>query len=92
MKDSSFLVETEAGISRYTHLFACISEEDGGFTLQVELSNDAKPENKAWGEELTDCFEAASVLVAALAAQFSIAAEHIEIEIRMDKATDGTRH
>jgi hypothetical protein len=92
MRSNPFPVESEAGRSGYTHLFACISEEDGGYTVQVRLYNNGKPGKAAWGEEIADCFETASMLVAALADEFSIATEHIEIEIRMHKLTDGTRH
>jgi hypothetical protein len=89
---SPFLLESEEGTSAYTHLFACISEEDDSFTVQIRLSNTAKADNTAWGEEVTDCFETASTLIASLAAEFSIPREHIEIEIRMNKSSDGTRH
>jgi hypothetical protein len=92
MRLGPFLVESDEGVSRYTHLFACISEEDGGYTVQVRLYNCATPDNAAWGEETATSFETASMLVAALAAEFSIATERVEIEIRMQKSTDGTRH
>ena len=94
MKSSPFLIESPKGASHYTNLFARISEEDedGGFTVQVRLYNDVKPGNAAWGEEVADCFETASMLVGALAAEFSIPTECIEIELRMHKAEDGTRH
>jgi|RhiMetdeSRZDD1v2_1073273.scaffolds.fasta_scaffold515896_2 hypothetical protein len=88
-----FLVESEGGECRYTHLYASISEEDGGgYTVQVRLYDKGKPENAAWGEEIAPCFETASMLIAALVTEFSIATECIKIEIRMSKSTDGTRH
>jgi hypothetical protein len=37
-------------------------------------------------------FETASILIADLAAEHSIAQDMIEIEIRMETLTDGTRH
>ena len=92
MKRSPFLLESEKGTSVYTHLFACITEEDGSFTVQVRLSNNAKPGNTAWGEEVTDCFEKACMLISAIAAEFSISTENIEIELRMDNSREGTRH
>jgi GH15 family glucan-1,4-alpha-glucosidase len=92
MRSSPYNVESEAGRSRYTHLFACISEEDGGYVVQIRLYNHVKPENTAWGEEITDSFETASMLIAGLAAEHSIAQDLIEIEIRMHTARDGTRH
>jgi len=42
MKASPFLFESKSGASRYTRLFACISEEEGGYTVQVRLSNEMK--------------------------------------------------
>jgi hypothetical protein len=92
MSSNPFLVESDTGVSRYTHLFACISEEDGGYSVQVRLSNSTKPENTAWGEEIADSFETASMLIAALAAEFSIEQERIKIEIRLEKITQSTLH
>jgi hypothetical protein len=89
-----FLTESAVGRSHYTHLFACISEEEDnvGFTVQVRLYNNLKRDNTVWGEEIANCFETASMLVAALAAEFSIAPERVELEIRMHKFSDSTRH
>jgi hypothetical protein len=39
-----------------TRLFACISEEEDCYTVQVRLSNETKPEDSAWGEEVRDGF------------------------------------
>jgi hypothetical protein len=82
----------ELGNPRYTHLFACISEEDDGYVVQLRLYNKVKPAHAAWGEELTDSFESASVLIAGVAAEHSIAQDMIEIEIRMETLIQGTRH
>jgi len=92
MRSSPFLVESESGVSRYTHLSASISEEEDGYTVQVRLYNRARPENAAWGEEIADSLETASMLVAALAAEFSIPQARIKIEIRMQNMTDGMQH
>lgn len=62
----------ESGGPPYTHLFACISEEDDGYVVQVRLYNKVKPVHAAWGEEIADSFESASALIASLAAQHSI--------------------
>jgi len=70
MKASPFLFESKSGASRYTRLFACISEEEGGYTVQVRLSNEMNPEDSAWGEEIVDSFETASGLVTALHGEF----------------------
>ena len=91
-KISPPLIQAEGGGSQYTHLFACISEEDGSFTVQFRLCNAAQAENGAWGEEVTDCFEKACMLISAIAAEFSISTENIEIELRMDNSKEGTRH
>ena len=72
MTANPFLFESKSGKSRYTRLFACISEEEDCYTVQVRLSNETKPEDSAWGEEIVDSFETASELVAALAGEFSI--------------------
>jgi len=87
-------VEASSGESRYTHLFARISEEeeDEGYTVQVSLYNPAKQQNRAQGEEIADTLETASMLIAALAAEFSIPQARIKIEILMQKVADGTRH
>jgi|SRR6266545_5489393 len=88
-----FLVKSDMGVSDYTHLFACISEEDGGYTVQIRLYNHrAGAENAAWGEEIADSLETASELVGAVAGEFSIPEAHIKIEIRMANLTDGTHH
>ena len=77
---------------QFTDLFASISEEDDGYTVQVRLYDQTQPEHAAWGEEITDSVETASMLVAALASEFSIPQARIKIEIRMNNMTGGTRH
>ncbi len=78
--------------STFTDLFASISEEDDGYAVQVRLYDQARPENAVWGEEMADSVETASNLVGALAAEFSIPQSRIQIEIRMNNLTNGTRH
>jgi hypothetical protein len=92
MTTRSVTVESQSPGPRYTRLFACISEEDDGYVVQVRLYNETTPERAAWGEEIADSFETASTLIAGLAAEHSIAQDMIEIEIRMEKLTTGTRH
>ena len=78
---------------RYTNLFACISEEEeDSYTVQVRLYNQATPESTAWGEEVANSLEMASMMVSLLAAEFSIAQSQIRIEIRMLDPKGGTRH
>jgi hypothetical protein len=77
----------------YTNLFACISEEEeDSYTVQVRLYNQATPESTAWGEEVANSLEMASMMVTALAAEFSIAQAQIKIEIRTRDPKGGTRH
>jgi hypothetical protein len=92
MESRRFRIKSDADVSRYTHLFVRISEEDGGYTVQIRLYDQAGPENAAWGEEIADSLEMASNLVAAVAAEFSIPQAHIKIELRMDNLADGTHH
>jgi hypothetical protein len=91
MSSRTIVPTPEAKAGHYTRLRACISEDDDGFLLQVTLY-DAKWEDAAWGEEVADTFEQASEWVGALAAEFSIPADCIEIELHMDNPKDGTRH
>lgn len=91
-KMSRFRVESDLKGSHYTDLFASISEEDGGYTVQVRLYDQTRPESTAWGEEIADSVESASMLVEAIAEEFSIPQARIKIEIRMNNITTGTRH
>lgn len=92
MTSSPFLVEEGSDKPSYTHLFAFISEEEDGYTVRVWLYNKMKQQNSAHGEEIADTLETASMLIAALVAEFSIAQDCIKIEILMQEMTDGTRH
>lgn len=78
-------------IRRFTNLSVRITEEEDGYTVQVRLYNQVT-ENAAWGEEPADSLEAASMMVEALAAEFSILRSHIKIDIRMQDPRAGTRH
>ncbi len=92
MRYSQIRARRRSGRSRYTHLTACVSEEEDGFTVQVRLFNEAKPERAAWGEEVADSFETASALLDALAEAFAIPQERVKIRIRMHNPADGTQH
>jgi len=85
-------IRPRRGSTRFTHLAACVSEEDGSFMVQVRLSDEAKPENRVWGEEIADSFEMASAMLGDLAAIYSIPQTNIEITLRLENARDGTRH
>ena len=92
MTISRFRMDSDLVGSRFTDLFASISEEDDGYVVQVRLYDHARLENAAWGEEMADSVETASMLVGALAVEFSIPQARIKIEIWMNKVTNGTRH
>ena len=92
MRDDLSPFGFETGLSRFTHLFVCISEEADGYTVQARLYDPRRPKHVAWGEETADSFEAASGLIASLAAEFSIPQTQIKIEIRMDVIKNGTLH
>lgn len=77
---------------RYTHLSACVSQEDGCFTVQVRLFDEAKPKKGVWGEEIADSIEAASALLDILAETYAIPQERVKIRLQMDNAREGTRH
>jgi hypothetical protein len=76
----------------YTHLFACISEEDDGYIVQVRLYNQPISQDAAWGEEIADSIEMASALIATIADKFSIPQERIKLELRMANIADNTQH
>ena len=92
MSPTPIVVESGSIDGRFTNLFACISEEEDSYTVQVRLYSQTKPEDTAWGEEMADSLETASMLVAALAEEFSITQARIKIEIRMLDPKSGTRH
>ncbi len=84
--------QSTSDASRFTHLSASVSEEDGGFTVQVKLYDEAKPEKGVWGEEIAESIEAASAMLDELAAAYSIPQARIKIQVRMANAREGTRH
>ena len=91
MRSGTFSVRSKAALPHYTYLRACISEADEGYLLQVTLCDTAR-HDLAQGEKMADTFEEASAWLGALAAEHSIAADRIEIELRMNNPTEGTRH
>lgn len=76
----------------YTDLYVRISEEENTYVVQLRLTGGARPNEAAWGEEVATTFEAASKMVAEIAADFSISRAHIKIDIRMNNPKAGTRH
>jgi hypothetical protein len=76
----------------FTRLHAHIVEEDGAFTVRVRMLNDLKKDEDAWGEEIAATFELASIMIGALANEFSISQNCISIKIVMSRFKDGTMH
>ncbi len=77
---------------RYTHLSALVSQEDGCFTVQIRLYDEARPNKSICGEEIADSIETASALLDTLAEAYSIPRHCIKIRVQMDNAREGTRH
>ena len=79
---------------RFSHLFARICEEEDCYVVQVRLHNGGtpRPDDAAWGEEIADSIEAASEMIAGLAAKFSISPDRITLEIRMDNVIENIWH
>jgi hypothetical protein len=92
MKHIRMRAQRGPNASRYTHLSACVSQEDGGFTVQVRLYDEAKPEKGVWGEEVAASIEAASAMLGELAGAYSIPQARIKIRVRMGNAKEGTLH
>lgn len=91
MKFTPFSADRKSS-RRFTNLAVRITQEDDGFIVQVRLYSQVSPENTAWGEEPADSLEAASMMVEALAGEFSILAAQIKIDILMLDPRAGTRH
>jgi hypothetical protein len=80
------------GLGTFTKLEARICEEDGAFTVTVRLQNRRKKSEVAWGQEIAPTIEMASLMIGALAEQFSIPQKRISIRIDMENLRDGTLH
>ena len=76
----------------FTRLQARILQENGGFTVRMQLYNHLKTDEFAGGEEMADSIETASSMIAGIAKQFDIPQPGISINIVMENYRDGTRH
>ncbi len=76
----------------FTRLHADIIEEDGAFTVRVQMLNHLEKEASAWGEEMMATFDMASTMIGSLASEFSIPQNCISIKIVMSRFRDGTMH
>jgi hypothetical protein len=76
----------------FTRLHAHIVEEDGAFTVRVRLLNHLNQEESAWGEEIAETFDMASLMIGNLASEYSIPQNCISIKIVMRRFKDGTLH
>ena len=92
MRSTRIRTQRRREAPRYTHLSACVSQEDGCFTVQITLYDEAMPKKGIRGEEIADSIETASALLDALAKAYSIPQERIKIRVQMDNAREGTRH
>jgi hypothetical protein len=92
MRDTRIRTRPRGNAPRYTHLSACVSQEDGCFTVQVRLYDEAQPKKGIWGEEIADSIETASALLKVLAEAYSIPQDRIKIRMQMDNASEATRH
>ena len=77
---------------RFTHLQACITQEDGAYTLGIQLRNHLAPKDFATGMQAAASLELASAMIADVAAQFGILQPEISINIVVENFRDGTRH
>lgn len=78
--------------SRYSHLSVCITEEDESYIVHVKLRSEMHPGDAAWGEEIADSIEEASLWVADIAARFAIPQHRVTLELRMENISENTRH
>ena len=92
MRYSRIRTQRGRNAPRYTHLSACVRQEDGCFTVQVRLYDEAKPKKGIWGEEIADSIEAASALLDVLVEAYAIPQDCVKIRLQMDNAREGTRH
>ena len=88
----NLVVESASAGARYTDLFARISEDEAGYTVQVRLYKGLRPEHAAWGEEIADSLETAARLIEMLAERFSIPQSRIKIKMRMRDVKSAIRH
>jgi hypothetical protein len=77
---------------RFTHLEARITEEEGDFTVSVQMQNGDNKNDRVWGVDKAKTIEMASGMIGQLAEQFSIPQASISIRIVMNKYRDGTLH
>ena len=76
----------------FTRLEARITEEEGNFTVSVQMQNGLNENDRAWGVEKANSIEMASGMIGQLAAQFAIPQKSISIRIVMNNYRDGTLH
>ena len=92
VKESTMSLPRPSDSRRFTHLHACITQEDGAYTLGIQLRNHQTPNEVASGMQEAASLELASAMIADVAAQFGILQPEISINIVMENFRDGTRH
>ena len=76
----------------FTRLEARITEEEGNFTVSVQMQNGLDENDRAWGVEKENSIEMASGMIGQPAVQFAIPQKSISIRIVMNNYRDGTLH
>jgi len=76
----------------FTRLHAHITEEDGAFTVNVRMLNHLKPEERAWGQQITATINMASSMIGSIEKEFRIEQKCISIKIVMSHFYDGMLH
>ena len=76
----------------FTRLYARITEEDGAFTVSVQLLNHLKQDESACGQKIAGSIDMATAMIDAVAKEFCISQNCIAINIVMDNFKDGTFH
>ena len=76
----------------FTRLHARITQENGAFTVSVQLLNHLRQRERAWGEEVAPSIDMASGMIDAIAEEFGIDQNCISVRIVMENFKDGTFH
>lgn len=92
MRFARIRLQRRKNASRFTHLSALVSQEDGCFAVQIRLYDEAAPKKDVCSEEIADSIETACALLDALAKAYLIPQHRITIRMEMDSASEGTRH
>jgi len=76
----------------FTRLHARIIQEEGAFTVRVQMLNHLKQGESARGERTAATIDSGSSMIEMLAKRFFISRNFISLKIVMSDAKDGTFH